>query len=93
MNDSIGTGGLNCHDENFPGENKDTSLGKKNQGMATQLGMTGQGGNGPEEERGDMEDASEDQPNNPHNHNLVAVGVVAGAVVEKVGDNYEDMQD
>lgn len=45
-----------------------------------------------------MEDASEDQPNSPHNHNMVAVGVVAGgvvagAVMEKVGDNYEDMQD
>lgn len=41
MNDSIGTGGLNYHDENFPGENKDKGLGKKNQRMATQLGMTG----------------------------------------------------
>lgn len=40
-----------------------------------------------------MEDESEDQPNSSHNHNLVAVGVVAGAVMEKVGDNYEDMQD
>lgn len=42
---------------------------------------------------GDREDASEDQPNNPHNHNLVAVGVVVGAVMEKVGDNFGDMQD
>lgn len=46
---------------------------------------------------GDREDASEDQPNNPHNHNLVAVGVavgvVVGVVMEKVGDNFGDMQD
>lgn len=88
-----GTGGLNYQDENFPGGNRDTSPGEKKQRIATPLGMTELGGNWPEEEGGDREDASEDQPNNPHNHNLVAVGVVVGAVVEKVGDNCGDMQD
>lgn len=48
MNDPIGnrtqkfdggTGGLDYHDENFPGGDKDMGLGKKRRRMATPLGM------------------------------------------------------